>query len=71
MKGDLRGRGTNSISNFHHHNINGGSVSTIHDVTGQKPCKGNLHHEISMLGVDTHHGLHVYKDTKTDLEHLK
>jgi hypothetical protein len=26
MKGELRWRGANSISKFHHHNINGGAV---------------------------------------------
>jgi hypothetical protein len=26
MKGELRLRGANSVSKFHHHNINGGAV---------------------------------------------
>jgi hypothetical protein len=33
MKGELRGRGSKSISNFHHQNINGGALA-IHGVTG-------------------------------------
>jgi hypothetical protein len=36
MKRELRWRGANSISKFYHHNINGGAVSTIHDVTGRR-----------------------------------
>jgi hypothetical protein len=36
MKGELRWRGANSISKFDHHNINGGAVPTIHDVTGRR-----------------------------------
>jgi hypothetical protein len=40
-KEELRGRGSNSISNFHHHNTNGGDV----DSTWRhrwKLCRGNL-----------------------------
>jgi hypothetical protein len=33
VKEELQGRGSNGISNFHHHNINGGAVDVIHDVT--------------------------------------
>jgi hypothetical protein len=36
MKVELRYRVTNSISKFDHHNISGGAVSTIHDVTGRR-----------------------------------
>jgi hypothetical protein len=37
VKGELAvGRGPNSISKFDHHNINGGAVSTIHEVTGRR-----------------------------------
>jgi hypothetical protein len=37
MKEELRGKGPNCISNFHHHNINGGAVdNTVHDVTGRR-----------------------------------
>jgi hypothetical protein len=35
MKGELRGRGANSISNFGHHNIYMAALATIHDVTGR------------------------------------
>jgi hypothetical protein len=34
MKEKLKGRGTNSISKFDHHDVNGGA-DTIHDVTGR------------------------------------
>jgi hypothetical protein len=45
MKEELWGEGSNNVSNFHHHNINGGAVDdTLRH--RQKPCKGNLPHEI-------------------------
>jgi hypothetical protein len=45
--------GPNSISKFHHHNINGGAVSTIHDVTGRRLVSSSTH-EISMTGMYTY-----------------
>jgi hypothetical protein len=33
-EGRTAGGSTNSISNFHHHNINGGAVDNVYDVTG-------------------------------------
>jgi PIN domain nuclease of toxin-antitoxin system len=51
MKGELcgGGGGANSISTFDHHNINGGAVSKIHDVTGRRLVSSISTHEISML----------------------
>jgi hypothetical protein len=48
-KEELRGRGSNSISNFHQHNINEmATLSTIHDVTGRSRVGVIYPYEISM-----------------------
>jgi hypothetical protein len=56
-KEKLRGRGSTSISNFQHHNINEGTVYCTWEHR-KKPCRGILPYEISMLFTDSTYHKH-------------